>query len=141
MEFLSSSAAATRAFAADFAKTLGGGSVLAFTGDLGAGKTCFTHGICEGVGFSGEVSSPTFAIVNVYLGGTLPVYHFDMYRISGWEDLETTGYFDYLDSGDGIVVVEWSENIDAALPDNTIFINIEKLGENERKITVTGGVG
>ena len=96
--------------------------------------------ICEGVGFSGEVSSPTFAIVNVYLGGTLPVYHFDMYRISGWEDLETTGYFDYLDSGDGIVVVEWSENIDAALPDNTIFINIEKLGENERKITVTGGV-
>lgn len=62
-----------------------------------------------------------------------------MYRISGWEDLETTGYFEYLDRADGITVVEWSENIFAALPDSTVFVNIEKLGENERKITLSGG--
>lgn len=139
MEFISNCAADTVNFAANFAKSLPAGTTIAFCGDLGAGKTCFTHGICKAVGFEGEVSSPTFSIVNVYLGGKLPIYHFDMYRISGWEDLETTGYFDYLSMGDGLIVLEWSENIYSALPDNTIFINIEKLGENTRKITVTEG--
>lgn len=139
MEYISKSAPDTRAFAASLAQKLSAGTVIAFCGDLGAGKTCFTTGLCEGLGFSGEVSSPTFAIVNVYEGGRLPLYHFDMYRISGWEDLETTGYFEYLDRADGITVVEWSENIFAALPDSTVFVNIEKLGENERKITLSGG--
>ena len=138
MEFLSKSAASTQSFAKDFAKNLERGTVIAFRGDLGAGKTCFTYGLCEGLSFSGEVSSPTFAIVNVYEGGRLPVYHFDMYRVCGWEDLETTGYFDYLDRGDGIIVVEWSENIESALPDDTLFITIEKTDEDFRKITVGG---
>ena len=140
MEFISKSARDTMAFAENFAKKLEKGSVLAFSGDLGAGKTCFTHGLCSGINYRGEVTSPTFAIVNVYEGGRLPLYHFDMYRVFGWEDLETTGYFDYLDRADGITVIEWSENIENALPDNTIFINIEKLGDNERKITVSGGM-
>ena len=139
MEYISKSERETRAFAAVLSKKIKAGSVIAFCGDLGAGKTCFTHGLCEGILFKGEVSSPTFAIVNVYEGGTLPIYHFDMYRITGWDDLETTGYFDYLDRADGIIVVEWSENIHAALPDDTIFIDIKKLDENTRKIIISGG--
>ena len=139
MEFILNSARDTVSFAENFAKELGCGSVLAFTGDLGAGKTCFTHGLCNGIGYQGEVTSPTFAIVNVYEGGRLPLYHFDMYRVCGWEDLETTGYFDYLDRADGITVIEWSENIENALPDNTVYINIEKLGDEKRRITVSGG--
>lgn len=138
VEFLSESAVSTQNFARDFAKNLECGTIIAFRGDLGAGKTCFTYGICEGLEFKGEVSSPTFAIVNVYEGGRLPVYHFDMYRVCGWEDLETTGYFDYIDKGDGVIVVEWSENIESALPDNTLYITIEKTKEDFRKITVGG---
>ena len=140
MEYISKSERETRAFAAVLSKKLKSGSVIAFCGDLGAGKTCFTSGLCEGLDFRGEVSSPTFAIVNVYEGGTLPIYHFDMYRITGWDDLETTGYFEYLDRADGITVVEWSENIYAALPDDTIFIEIKKLDEKTRKIIISGGL-
>ncbi len=140
MEYISKSDKETRAFAAVLSKKLSAGTVIAFCGDLGAGKTCFTRGLCEGVGFCGEVSSPTFAIVNVYEGGTLPIYHFDMYRVTGWDDLETTGFFEYTDRADGITVVEWSENVHAALPDSTIFIDIKKLDENARKITVSGGM-
>lgn len=136
MEYITNNAAETRLLAAGLAKKLNSGTVIAFTGDLGAGKTCFTYGLCEGLDFTGDVSSPTFAIVNVYEGGRLPVYHFDMYRVSGWEDLETTGFFEYTQHADGITVVEWSENIAAALPDDTIFVDIEKLSEDRRKITV-----
>lgn len=139
MEFISKSTLETQSIAAAIVRKLPAGSVIAFLGDLGAGKTCFSHGVCEALGFYGEVSSPTFAIVNVYEGGKMPVYHFDMYRISGWEDLETTGYFDYLDRADGIILVEWSENIAAALPDNTVTVTIEKLSDTERKIVVEGG--
>ncbi|MBE6766540.1 MAG: tRNA (adenosine(37)-N6)-threonylcarbamoyltransferase complex ATPase subunit type 1 TsaE [Ruminococcaceae bacterium] len=139
MEYIAKSPAETQAFAKVLARQLKSGMVIAFEGDLGAGKTCFTHGLCEGLEFTGEVSSPTFAIVNVYLGGKMPIYHFDMYRINGWDDLETTGYFDYTERGDGITVVEWSENIHSALPDDTIFIKIEKIDQNSRKITLSGG--
>ena len=104
-------------------------------GDLGAGKTCFARGFAKGMGFEGDVNSPTFAIVNEYLGGRLPVYHFDMYRISGWEDLYSTGYFEYMESG-GVLIIEWSENIESALPDDVVTITIEKLDEQKRKISV-----
>ncbi len=140
MEYIAKSAAETQAFAKVLAGRLTAGTVIAFEGDLGAGKTCFTHGLCEGLDFHGEVSSPTFAIVNVYEGGKMPVYHFDMYRISGWDDLETTGYFEYTERGDGLTVVEWSENIHAALPDDAIFIKIEKLDELSRRIVLSGGI-
>ncbi len=139
MEHITNSPLETESFAAALGKRLKPGTVIAFSGDLGAGKTCFTRGLCDGLGFRGEVSSPTFAIVNVYEGGTLPIYHFDMYRICGWEDLETTGYFDYTEKGDGITVVEWSENILAALPDDALYICIEKLGVSKRKIVLNGG--
>lgn len=125
----------TENFAAEFSKTVKPGTVIAFEGDLGAGKTCFTSGFAKGMGYEGEVNSPTFAIVNEYLGGRLNIYHFDMYRVSGWEDLYTTGYFEYLEMG-GVLMIEWSENIASALPEDTVVITIEKLSENERRITV-----
>lgn len=125
----------TEKIAAMLANELNGGEVIAFRGDLGMGKTCFTRGLAAGLGFSGEVTSPTFALINEYLGGRLPLYHFDMYRISAWEELYSSGFFEYIEEG-GVVAAEWSENIENALPENTIYVEIEALSENERKITV-----
>lgn len=136
--FISNSPATTKEIAADLAGTLQGGEVIAFYGDLGQGKTCFVTGLAEGLGFSGEVSSPTFAIINEYIGGRLNLYHFDMYRVSGWDDLYSTGYFEYMESG-GVLAVEWSENIEAALPDDTIRITIKRIDETTREITIDRG--
>ncbi|MBE6750089.1 MAG: tRNA (adenosine(37)-N6)-threonylcarbamoyltransferase complex ATPase subunit type 1 TsaE [Ruminococcaceae bacterium] len=133
--FISDSPEKTEKIAENVAKALNGGEVIAFRGNLGMGKTCFTRGLARGLGFSGTVTSPTFALINEYLGGRLPIYHFDMYRISTWEELYSSGFFEYIEQG-GIVACEWSENIENALPDNTIYIEFEFLGENERKITV-----
>ena len=134
-EFISHSQKETEQFAASLASKLKKNAVLAFSGDLGAGKTCFVRGLANGLGFTGTVNSPTFSLVNEYLGGRLPLYHFDMYRIETWDDLETTGFFEYLNE-DGILAVEWSENIENALPENTIRIEIQPIHENARKITV-----
>lgn len=132
---MSDSPQKTEEIAADFSNNLSGGEVIAFRGDLGMGKTCFTRGLALGLGFDGEVTSPTFALINEYIGGRLSVYHFDMYRISSWDELYSCGYFEYIEEG-GVVVAEWSENIENALPDNTWYIEFESIGENERKITV-----
>ncbi len=118
-------------------KALSQGTVLAFYGDLGAGKTQLISGIAEGLGFCGETFSPTFAIVNEYSGGRIPMFHFDMYRINGWDDLETTGFFDALDSG-AVLAIEWAENIEAALPENTVRITLEGAGDMPRKIDIKG---
>ena len=135
-KFISSSPAETEQIAAEFAKTLRGGEVLAFRGGLGMGKTCFTRGLAAGLGIDpAEVSSPTFALVNEYRGGRLPLWHFDMYRVEGWDDLYSTGFFDYLDAG-GLLAVEWSENVAAALPEDTMHIDISRLGEEVRRITL-----
>ena len=104
------------------------GAVVAYLGDLGMGKTAFTRGLAAGLGYKGRVTSPTFAIVNEYEGGRLPLFHFDMYRINTYDDLYSTGFFDYLDTG--ILVIEWSENIENALPDDYISVEIKK-GEND----------
>ena len=136
--FLSNSPAETKEIAKNLAATLNGGEVIAFYGDLGMGKTCFTTGLAEGLGFKGEVSSPTFAIINEYLGGRLNLYHFDMYRVSGWDDLYSTGYFDYIESG-GVIAVEWSENIESALPDDVIKVTIKRIDETKREITISRG--
>lgn len=136
-EYKSYSVADTEALAERIAKNAHPGSVIALFGGLGMGKTAFTHGFVRGRGIDAEVSSPTFALVHEYPG--LPsVYHFDMYRVDGWDDLYSTGFFDYIDMG-GILIVEWSENIEGALPENTLRVNIERgQSDNERKITVTG---
>ena len=127
---VSNSPAETRKIAQNLATTLSGGEIIAFYGDLGQGKTCFVTGLAEGLGFTGEVSSPTFAIINEYLGGRLDLYHFDMYRVTDWNDLYSTGYFEYMESG-GVLAVEWSENIENALPEEKL-IKIEfSRGEND----------
>ncbi len=112
--------------------------VVAFTGDLGAGKTTFIQGMCRGIGYTGEVSSPTFAIVHEYLGGKVPMYHFDMYRVETMDDLYACGFFDYLDQG--ILAIEWSENIGDALPEGTVSVHLA-YGENlnDRIITIERG--
>lgn len=133
--YRTASPAETRALAREWAKRLRGGEVIAFRGDLGAGKTCFVTGLAEGLGCRDEVCSPTFAILNEYRGGRLTLFHFDMYRVTGWDDLETTGYFDAIDSN-GVTAVEWSENIAAALPKRTVTVTITKGEGDGRIITV-----
>ncbi len=113
-----------------------GGELIAYRGGLGAGKTTLTRGIAMGMGIPDVVSSPTFAIVNEYRGERLTLCHFDMYRISGGEDLETTGFFDCM-SEDCVIAAEWSENIRDELDSSAIIVEIEATGENTRKITLT----
>lgn len=118
----------------EIAQSLNGTEVIALFGGLGMGKTAFTTGVAKGLGCTDCVSSPTFALVNEY-HGRCNIYHFDMYRISNWDDLYSIGFFDYLDTG--VLVIEWSENIENALPDEYIRITIEKGNdENERILTV-----
>lgn len=133
----STSAQQTEQIAAQLAKELRGGDVLAFRGGLGAGKTAFVRGLAEGLGVTGEVASPTFSLVNEYRGNP-PLYHFDMYRISTMDDLYFTGFFDYLENG-SILAIEWSENIADWLPDGVITVTINRLGDEEREILIDGG--
>lgn len=136
--YITSSAAETEALAERLAGQLRGGEVIAFVGGMGMGKTCFTHGLAAGLGIDpGEVSSPTFALVNEYRGGRLPLFHFDMYRVESFDALYSTGFFDYLDQG-GVVAVEWSEIIAGALPEECIRITFERLDETSRAITIEG---
>lgn len=121
----------------EIAKTLKPFSCLALKGGMGMGKTCFVRGLAKGLGFLGEVSSPTFAIVNEYRGGKLDLFHFDMYRINSWDELYSIGFFDYMEEG-AVLAIEWSENIEAALPQDTITVTIEKTSENSRTITLKG---
>ncbi len=126
------SEAETEQLGAKFADRLRGGQVIAFFGGMGMGKTAFVRGLARGMGLKAEVSSPTFALVHDY-GGTPPLVHFDMYRISGWDDLDTTGFFEYLDAG-AILAVEWSENIENALPPDTIRLRFSAPDTNTRII-------
>ncbi len=126
------SAAETEAVGEDIAKSLRGGQVLALFGGMGMGKTAFVRGLARGMNLSAEVSSPTFALIHDY-GGSPPLVHFDMYRISSWDDLLTTGYYDYLDAG-AILVIEWSENIEAALPEDALRLRISAPDETTRII-------
>lgn len=115
------------------------GDVVAFFGSMGMGKTAFTRGLAHGLGIDElQVSSPTFALVHEYCGGDVKLCHFDMYRISTWDDLYSTGFFDYLESG-AILAVEWSENIENALPEKCIKVSITKgEQENDRIIEIIG---
>lgn len=135
--FLTESYSETVALGERLGETLKGGEVLAMFGGMGMGKTAFTTGVAKGMGLSCEVSSPTFAIVNVY-GKNGELCHFDMYRVSTWDDLDSTGFFDYMAQG-AVLCVEWSENIENALPETAVHITFEKGDtENARVITVDG---
>ena len=134
---ITKSAAETSEVAALLGTKILSGAVIAFTGDLGAGKTTFIKGLAKALGYVGEVSSPTFAIVHEYIGGRLPLYHFDMYRVDSWESLYSTGFFEYMET-DAILAVEWSENIENALPDDLITVDIKRgANDNERIITIS----
>jgi len=137
MQYVTKSPAETEAIGAALGKLLPAGTVIAYRGDLGAGKTAFTRGLARGLGCTDIVTSPTYTIVNEYPGGRLPLFHFDMYRLASSDDLWDIGWEDYLDRN-GICAVEWSENVDDAMED-ALYITIEKLGEETRRITIEGG--
>ena len=138
MEFITHSPEETEKIGDKLGKVLVAGTVVAYRGDLGAGKTAFTRGLARGLGFREQVTSPTYTIVNEYLGGRLPLFHFDMYRLRSADELFDIGWDDYLDRN-GICAVEWSENVAEAL-ENPLTVTIEKLGETSRKITVEGSI-
>ena len=137
MEFITNSPAETERIGAFLAEKLQPGTVIAYRGDLGAGKTAFTRGIAKGLGCRDCVTSPTYTIVNEYLSGRMPLFHFDMYRLASAEDLWDIGWEDYLDRG-GVCAVEWSENVEEAL-ERFVLVNIEKIGDESRRITIEGG--
>ena len=138
MEFITNSPIETEKVGEALGKVLIPGSILAYEGDLGAGKTAFTRGLARGLGATEQVPSPTYTIVNEYLSGRMPLFHFDMYRLASSDDLWDIGWEDYLERG-GVCAVEWSENVRDAMED-AITVCIQKLGEDSRKITITGGV-
>ena len=137
MEFITNSPIETEAVGTALAQRLAPGTIVAYRGDLGAGKTAFTRGLARGLGYAEPVTSPTYTIVNEYLGGRLPLFHFDMYRLSSSDDLWDIGWEDYLERG-GICAVEWSENVDDAM-EQAVYVTIQKLGEDARCITIEGG--
>ena len=136
MEFITNSPEETELLGEKLGKVIAAGTVIACLGDLGAGKTAFTRGLARGLGAEGPVTSPTYTIVNEYLSGRLPLFHFDMYRLRSEDDLFDIGWEDYLERG-GICAVEWSENVADAL-EEPLTIRIEKLGDTERRITIEG---
>ena len=138
MEFITNAPEQTEKLGAALSKILPAGTIIAYRGDLGAGKTAFTRGLARGLGCTELVTSPTYTIVNEYLSGRLPLFHFDMYRLHSSDDLWDIGWEDYLERG-GICAVEWSENVADAM-ENAITVCVEKLGEDERRITIEGGI-
>ncbi len=137
-EIITSSPAETESLGERLAEKLKGGEVLALFGGMGMGKTAFTRGLSRGLGVLDGVSSPTFALVHEYRG-RLAVYHFDMFRVTGWDDLYSTGFFDYLEAG-GVLVIEWSENIEAALPPDAIRIEIRQGGQQDERVFRIDGI-
>ena len=141
MEYITNNPQETEDVGAALAAGLEPGAVVAFTGDLGAGKTAFTRGLARGLGCTGRVTSPTFTVVNEY-EGRLPLFHFDLYRLEGEDALYDVGWEDYLDRG-GVCAVEWSERAEAALPRETVWVSIRRCAESGdwRRITIEGRAG
>lgn len=139
MEYCSNSVAGTEALGEALARRLEPGAVVAFTGDLGAGKTAFVRGMARGLGIGERVTSPTFTIVNEYDGGRLPLFHFDMYRLGSADELFEIGWEDYLGRG-GVCAVEWSENVAEALEGDCVRVDIRRgANDGQRFITMTEG--
>ena len=141
MDYLTHNEIETEALGETLARRLGPGDVVAYRGDLGAGKTAFTRGLARGLGCTGRVTSPTFTVVNEY-EGRLPLFHFDLYRLEGGDALYDIGWEDYLDRG-GVCAVEWSERAEAALPRETVWVSIRRCAESGdwRRITIEGRAG
>lgn len=138
MVYITNSEAETEALGAEIAQTLPDGSVVAFYGELGSGKTAFVRGMARGMGIDALVNSPTFTIVNEYIGAERKLFHFDMYRLGSADELYDIGWEDYL-ARNGICAVEWSENVADAFEGDEVVITFRKLSEVSREITVEGG--
>ena len=136
-EFRTDSPEQTEALGAALGRVIPSGTVLAYRGDLGAGKTAFTRGLARGLGYPEPVTSPTYTLVNEYLSGRMPLFHFDMYRLGSSDELFDIGWEDYLARG-GVCAVEWSENVADALT-GAISVSIRRLGDMDREITLEGG--
>ena len=139
VRYVTNSEEETQRLGEQLAQRLTPGAVIAFTGDLGAGKTAFTRGLTRGLGISDRVTSPTFTIVNEYEGGRLPLFHFDMYRLGSSDELYDIGWEDYLARG-GVCAVEWSENIDDALEEGTIRVEIRRGAQEGQRVIEIGGI-
>lgn len=137
MTYTTTSPSETEALGAALGQIVPPGTVIAYRGDLGAGKTAFTRGLARGLGCGDMVTSPTYTIVNEYLSGRLPLFHFDMYRLGSSQELWDIGWEDYLDRN-GVCAVEWSEHVTDAMED-ALWVRIEVLSETERRITLEGG--
>ena len=137
MEYITKTPSETEAVGAALARVLTPGTVIAYRGDLGAGKTAFTRGLARGLGVRESVTSPTYTIVNEYPGGRIPLFHFDMYRLGSEDELFDIGWEDYLERG-GVCAVEWSENVWGAMED-AIVVTISRLDEDTRRIVIEGG--
>lgn len=135
--YITNSKRETARLAEKLAKKLENHDIIFFKGGMGMGKTAFTQGLCRGLGIDRNVTSPTFAIVNEYSSSPLSLFHFDMYRIETEDQLYNIGFYDYMDY-DGVLAIEWSENILPFFSDANIVITFEKTGENQRKITIEG---
>ena len=140
MDKITASPDETRQIGEDFVQFLDIGKVVSFSGDLGSGKTCMIQGICAGLGVKGYVNSPTFIIINEYQGSidsvVIPVYHFDLYRVGGINELIELGAEDYF-FGDGICLVEWSERASEILPDRRLEVEMFYVDDKHRRILVT----
>ena len=137
MTYITNSPEQTEALGQALGQSLKGGEIVAYTGDLGAGKTAFTRGLAKGLGITMAVTSPTYTLVNEYTGGRLELFHFDMYRLGSSDDLFDIGWDDYLLRG-GVCAVEWSENVSDAMED-AIWVRIQRLDDDTRSITIEGG--
>ena len=134
--FLSRSPEETHAFAAELAEELAPNTVIALEGDLGAGKTCFVQGLALGLGIDEPVTSPSYTLVNEYRGGRLPLFHIDLYRLGGPEEVLGLGLEEYFEAG-GVTAVEWPSRAGDLLPPDLLCVRLEHAGENERRITVS----
>ena len=137
MTYITNSPEQTEALGRALGQKLKGGEIVAYTGDLGAGKTAFTRGLAKGLDIQMAVTSPTYTLVNEYSGGRLELFHFDMYRLGSSDDLFDIGWDDYLLRG-GVCAVEWSENVSDAMED-AIWVRIRRLDDDTRSITIEGG--
>lgn len=138
MKFVSNSLSDTDQLAKIIAAKIKPGDTIAFTGGMGAGKTTFTRALVSALGYTGEVISPTYSLINEYHCNDFIIYHFDFYRINDLDDLYSTGYYDYLDTKN-ILIIEWSENIQEELPKNAISITINRISDNSREFVINGG--
>ena len=135
MQFITNSPAETESVGAALSKILSPGAVIAYRGDLGAGKTVFSKGLCKALGVTEHVSSPTFCLVNEYEGERFPIYHFDLYRIEDPDELYEIGFSEFTE-GAGIAIIEWPQRAEEMLPKSRIEVSIDRDGDDRRKVTV-----